>query len=88
MVPPNPLKQLHDLNRTLPQFHRQLSNFLHGDEYRNAIPNLQGEDLMWLVEYLDSVNSQTISPHSKLNNYLGSRRYSRLRKPRISGILA
>jgi hypothetical protein len=53
---PNPLQQLHDLDRASPQFHEQLSSFLRGEEYQNAVPNLQGEDLAWLVEYLDSVS--------------------------------
>lgn len=56
-IPSGPLKQLHSLDKASPHFHEQLSSFLHGDEYRNAVPNLQGEDLVWLVEYLDSVSS-------------------------------
>lgn len=62
MVLPNPFQQLRDLDTAQPQFRTQLIDFLHGDEYRNALPNLQGEDLVWLVEYLDSVSYQTISP--------------------------
>ena len=52
---PDPLQQLRDLDRTSPHFYGQLSDFLRGDEYQNAVPNLQGEDLAWIVEYLDSV---------------------------------
>ena len=52
---PDPLQQLHNLDRASPHFYEQLSDFLRGDEYQNAVPNLQGEDLAWLVEYLDSV---------------------------------
>ena len=62
MSPSNPLKQLHDLDRASPQFHTHLSNFLRSKEYRSAVPSLQGEDLAWLVEYLDGVSLQTISP--------------------------
>ena len=62
MSPPNVLlRQLHNLDRTSPQFHIHLSNFVRSKEYRNAVQNLQGEDLMWFVEYLDSVSLQTIS---------------------------
>ena len=40
------------------------------NEYRDLVLNLQSEDPAWLVEYLDSVSPQTISPplctHSEL----------------------
>jgi len=62
MNPSDILKQLHDFNKASPQFHKHLSNFLRSEEYRSAVPSLQGEDLAWLVEYLDSVSTQTISP--------------------------
>jgi len=60
MVLPNFLQQLCDLDSASPQFYEHLGNFLRGDEYRNAIPNLQGEDLAQFVEYLSGVNLQTI----------------------------
>ena len=74
MPPPDSLQQLHDLDRASPLFHKQISEFLRGKEYRDAVPNLKDEDLMWLVEYLDSVRSQTIFPHSTLNTCLGYHR--------------
>ena len=61
MIPPNALQQLHNLDRASPLFLEQLSDLIRGEEYRNAVPNLQGEDLEWLVEYLDGVSLQTIS---------------------------
>ena len=61
MSPPNVLKQLRDFDRTSLQFHKHLSNFLRSEGYRSAVPSLQGEDLAWLVEYLDSVSLQNIS---------------------------
>ncbi|KAF9643166.1 hypothetical protein BDM02DRAFT_1708197 [Thelephora ganbajun] len=64
MTPPGPLRQLHDLDRTSPQFHEQLSNYLRGDEYQNVVPSLQGEGLAWLVEYLDSVLGDISDPPS------------------------
>ena len=62
MITLSPLKQLHDFDRASPQFHKQLSDFLCGNEYQSDVPNLQGEDLVWLVEYLDSVSLQTTFP--------------------------
>ena len=62
MSPHNILKQLHGLDRASSQFHNHLSSFLRSEGYRSAIPSLQGEGLAWLVEYLDSVSLQTISP--------------------------
>jgi len=58
----NVLKQLRGFDRTSSQFHKHLSSFLRSEGYRSAVPNLQGEDLAWLVEYLESVSLQTISP--------------------------
>lgn len=55
LIPSNPLQQLRDFNKTSPQFHQQLSDFLRGEEYRNLLPKLQSKDLASLVEYLDSV---------------------------------
>ena len=56
MIPRSPLQQLHDLDRASPQFYEQLNNILHGEEYRDAFPNLQSDELAWLVEYLDGVS--------------------------------
>ncbi|KAF9647776.1 kinase-like protein [Thelephora ganbajun] len=64
MIPPGPLRQLHGLDRTSPQFRKQLSNLLRGDEYQNVVPGLQGEDLVWLVEYLNSVLGGISDPPS------------------------
>ena len=61
MGPPNALRQLCSFDRASPQFYKHLSNLLRSEGYRNAVPSLQGEDLAWLVEYLDSVSLQTIS---------------------------
>jgi len=82
----NPLQPLHDLDRTSPQFHKQLSEFLRGNEYRNVLSSLQKEDLVWLVEYLDSVSLQILSPHSTLNPGVGARQFCRFCKCPVSGI--
>ena len=58
MTPHDPLRPLHDLDRASPQFHKQLIDFLRGNEYQGVVPGLQNEDLAWLVEYLDSVSIQ------------------------------
>lgn len=57
MILHNALQPLRDLDRTSPEFHEQLAAFLRGNEYQNIFPTLQSEDLIWLVEYLDSVSS-------------------------------
>jgi len=62
MSSPDVLEQLRGFDRASPQFRNHLSNFLRSEGYRGAVPSLQGEDLAWLVEYLDSVSLQTIPP--------------------------
>lgn len=71
MNPTDPLQNLRNLDRASPRFHNQLSDFLREDEYRAAIPNLRGEGLTWLVEYLDSVSLRPIFSHSAPNAGVG-----------------
>ena len=71
MTPRNPLQPLRNLDRTSPQFHKQLVDFLRGSEYRDVVPSLQNEDSAWLIEYLDNVSLQTTS-HSALDDGVGS----------------
>jgi len=82
------LKQLYGLDRTSSQFHTRLSGLLRSEGYRSAVPNLQGEDLARLVDYLESVSLQSISPKSVPNTVVGSDVYFKSREPRIPGILA
>ena len=49
------LQPLRHLNKSSPKFHDQLSNLLYGKEYEQCVPNLEGDDLVWLVDYLDKV---------------------------------
>ena len=49
------LQQLHRLDRSLPTFHDQLSNLLYGKEYQECVQKVQGDDLVWLIDYLDKV---------------------------------
>ena len=62
MALPNPLQRLYDLDKSSPQFHGQLSNLIHGQEHRERVSHLRGEDLVRLVEYLDSVSFQINLP--------------------------
>jgi len=55
---PNPLQILHDLDRSSPQFHNQLSNLLRREEFRNFVSNPSSEGLGQLAEYLDNVSLQ------------------------------
>ena len=77
MTPPDPLKTLRDLDRTSPHFHDQLIDFLRGNEYRDATPSLQGEDLAWFVNYLDNVSLRLASPRPTLTVGTGPLRYLR-----------
>jgi len=66
-----------------------LSNFLRSKAYRDDVSSLQGEDLVRLVEYLNSVSLwpnhfSMIRP----NTAIGSRVYFKSCEPRIPGILA
>jgi len=62
MNPPKVLEQLRDFDKASPEFHKHFSNFLRSEGYRGVVPSLQGEDLAWLVEYLDTVSFWTIPP--------------------------
>lgn len=61
MTPHSPLRQLHDLDRSSPRYYEQLIDFLRGNEYREVFPTLQNDDVVWLVEFLDSVSLWDIS---------------------------
>ena len=86
MIPPGSLRRLSDLDETSPQFLNQLSEFLRGNECRNAVPNLQNEDLVWLVEYLDSVGLQITfplcaQPQGRFSPVIQTSRTSHFRNP-------
>jgi len=63
----NPLTQLRRLDTTSPTFYDQVSGILCGKEYIQWMPGLQGEDLMGLVDYLDSVCRRVSLFSSPLN---------------------
>jgi hypothetical protein len=60
------LRQLDRLNRSSPDFHDQLSGIVYGEEYKQCVPNLQDDELVWLVDYLDRVRRRVALPHSPL----------------------
>ena len=68
MSSPSPpaLQLLRHLDRSSPKFHDQLSNIVHGGEYQGCVSNLQGDDLVWLVDYLDEVRRRVALPHFPL----------------------
>ena len=61
----NSLGQLRHLDRSSPDFHDQLVNILYGEEYKQLVPFLAGEDLVWVVEYLDEARCHI--NHSRLS---------------------
>ena len=50
------LQQLHHLDTSSPVFQDNLCNILYGEEYAQCVPNLEGDDPAWLVDYLDKVS--------------------------------
>ena len=68
MSSPNPpaLQQLRRLDKSSSEFHDQLSNVLYGEEYQQCVPNIQGDDLVWLVDYLDKVRRRAALPRFPL----------------------
>ena len=64
---PTALQQLRRLDKSSPDFHKQLSNVLSGEEYVRSVPSLQGSDLVSLVDYLDKVCSPISLPRPLLH---------------------
>jgi len=70
----NPLTHLRHLDTTSPTFQDQVSNILYGEEYTRWVSDIQGEDLMELVDYLDKVGRRIsllrspLNPHQVLNS--------------------
>ena len=66
MSPPNStvLRQLHRFDTSSPTFHDQLSNVLSGEEYERSVRNIEDNDLVLLVDYLDKVRRRIAFPYS------------------------
>ena len=58
MSSPSPLaiQRLRCLNRNSSEFYDRLGDVLRGEEYKQFISDLRGDDLAWLVDYLDKVH--------------------------------
>lgn len=78
MTSPNhpALQQLHRLDRSPPGFHDQLSDILYGEEYlrcvygenhQQRVLDPQGDDLTWLVEFLDKARTASLFPPRTYN---------------------
>ena len=61
------LQQLYHLNGSSSGFHDRLKDVLYGEEYRQCVQNLQRDDLVWLVNYLDNVRRRIALPCSLLH---------------------
>ena len=49
------MQELRRLDTSSPIFQYQLSDFLDGEEYVRYASGLKGDDLVWLIDYLDEV---------------------------------
>lgn len=49
------LEQLLGLDTSLPEFNDQLSNILHGEEYRKLAKRISGTDAVRFIDFLDRV---------------------------------
>ena len=56
------LQQLYHLTGSSSVLHDQLKIVLYGEEYQQSVQNLQGDDLMRLVNYLDNVRRRIAFP--------------------------
>lgn len=53
---PPVLERLRHLDRSSLTFDDHLADILRDKEYEGWVSNLQGESLIWLIDYLDGVN--------------------------------
>ena len=60
-------QQLLHFNRSPSKLHDQLTNVLYSEEYKQWAQNLQGDDLVWFVDYLDKVHHHIPLPCFLLN---------------------
>lgn len=74
MPSPNPLQQLHGLDRSSPEFPCQLTGVLLGEDFVDCVQNPPCEDLGPFVEYFDSVRLRVTFVFPPLNVVAGPRR--------------
>ena len=64
--PSHPVLQgLQRLDTSSSDFGDQLCNVLYGKEYVQCEPNLKGDDLTWLVDYMDQVRHSFVFSYSR-----------------------
>ena len=69
MPPPNlpVLRKFPSIDASPSDLNDQLFKALYEEEYAQCLPNLEGDDIVWLVDYLDKVRSCGLpSSHSPL----------------------
>ena len=54
------LQQLDRLDKSSLDFPGQLDAILRGQEYEQSVADVQGDDLTWLVDYLNEVRCQRL----------------------------
>ena len=62
------LQQLHHLDTASSAFRNQLSNVLSSEEYEQSVQNLEGDNLVSLVDYLDKVRRRVVLAHPPLKS--------------------
>ena len=60
------LKRLYDLDESSSAFQDELSNVLNQEECVQRLQSLQGEDLVWFIDYLDKVGRCASFPRPPL----------------------
>ena len=60
------LEKFQNLHASSSELQDQLNDLLRGEDYQECVPNLEGDDLVWLVEYLDEVCRPIALPDSPL----------------------
>jgi len=62
----SPLERLRHLDKSSSKFHDRVSNILYGEEYKEWMPTIEGDDLVGLADHLDKVRCHTSLPRSPL----------------------
>ena len=56
------LRKLPSIDTSSSDLNDQLLKALYEEEYTQCLPGLEGDDLAWLVDYLDKVRSCELPP--------------------------
>ena len=67
------LRKLPCIGTSSSDFNDQLIKVLYEEEYVQCLANLEGDDLAWLVDYLDKVRSREPPPPFPTQASVGSR---------------